>query len=221
VEGSRLDSRVHAAKRLLQRGGGRWGRKAPAQEKSGVVLAHRRETGGGGLTEWLKSAQLFSPWGVRVMSGAMRGRGVGGQGVGALAGLGPAASRLAASLLAASLLAGLAACANSSASTEPNERMAAQTAPLHPQQVVQRIEPALPEGATAERALAAKAQQAAPEVNAEASEAAPAAVATGGAGAGSEEPRVEEPRAEGARPAAITPKHLEAELNRLEDELRK
>lgn len=118
-------------------------------------------------------------------------------------------------------LALLAACANSSASTEPNERVAAQTAPTEPQQVVQRMEAAIPERAASERAASERAAsegalQAPAEGKPTVAELGPAAVAAGGASAQSEEPR-----AEGTRPAAITPKHLEAELNRLEDELKK
>lgn len=107
--------------------------------------------------------------------------------------------------LAVGLLLGvLVACSNSSASTASSERVAATSAALTPsaesvksqvapQQVVQRMEP-VPPGATG---------------------AAKSAPASGGAAATPEQTST------GSRPAAITSRHLEAELNRLEDELRR
>jgi hypothetical protein len=115
-------------------------------------------------------------------------------------------------VLALGLLPALVACANSSASTHSTEvsneeesgtRVAAQAGPAKPQQVVQRIEPV--PAATPEAELAPTA-----------GEAGQLPAAAGGASARSDVPRVE-----GARPAGITSKHLEAELNRLEDELKK
>jgi hypothetical protein len=118
--------------------------------------------------------------------------------------LGPLLSLASGAMLAA-------ACANSSNSSEAGRELS-QSEPGKPQQVVQRIAPA--------PAALAPAPPPAVAVNATAGSAAGPA-ASGGSGQKDPNERRAEARAAGAdRVETVTAKHVEAELNRLEAELK-